>query len=94
MSIVLHNFSPQTLFVIPMPRHPSLRLAQQSCCNIPHVCLLELVVLSIVSVDVDEFEGLNHAVDIKAHVHESVDKILVISLVSIRTSVSGGIINE
>ena len=58
------------------------RLPKQSCCDIPHVCFLELVILSIVPVDVHEVEGIYYSVHVEAHVDESVDKVLVISLVS------------
>lgn len=65
-----------------MPRLFNLRLAEQSRCNISHVCFFELVVLPVVSVDVDVLECIDHAIDIEAHVHKSINKVLVIPLVS------------
>jgi hypothetical protein len=70
------------LLVVPMPSHASLRLAQQSRSNVPHVCFLELVILPIVPVDVDEFESFHHPIDVEAHIHKSVDEVFIIALVS------------
>ena len=57
-------------------------LSEQSCCDVPHVCLLKLVILSVVSVDVHEVEGIHYSINIETHVDESVDEVFVISLVS------------
>jgi len=60
----------------------SSRLSQQSCCDIPHICFLKFVVLAIISINIDIIEGVNNTIDVETHVHEAVDQILVVALVS------------
>ena len=63
-------------------RIPS-RFSEQPGRDVAHVSLFELVVLTFILIDTDELEGRNDAVDIEAHVHESVDEILVVALVAV-----------
>lgn len=58
------------------------RLAKQSSRDIPHVCFLELIILPIISVDVDVVECLHNSINVEAHVNKAVNQIFVIALVS------------
>ena len=62
------------------------RLAKKSSCNIPHIGFLELIVLPVISVDVDVIECLHNSVNVKTHVDKPVDQIFVIALISVHRS--------
>jgi hypothetical protein len=62
------------------------RFAEKSSRNISHVCFLELVILPIISVDIDIVESLHHSVNVKTHVDKTVNEIFVISLVPTNAS--------
>ncbi len=62
------------------------RLAKQSSRDIPHVCFLELIILPIISVDVDVVESLHNSINVETHVNKAVNQIFVIALVSVHTS--------
>ena len=59
------------------------RFSEQPGGDVAHVSLFELVVLTFILINPNELEGGNDAVDIEAHVDESVDEILVVALVAI-----------
>jgi len=62
------------------------RLAKQSSRDIPHVCFLELIILPIVSVDVDVVECLHNSINVETHVNKAVNQIFIIALVSVQIS--------
>lgn len=64
----------------------TLRLAEKSGCNVPHVGFLKLVVLAVVPVDIDVVECLDYPIDVETHVDKAVNQVLVVPLVSIHTS--------
>jgi hypothetical protein len=59
------------------------RLTEESGRNVSHVSLLELVVLTIVVVNSDKVKGIHDSIDVKSHADEAIDKVLVVSLVSV-----------
>lgn len=65
---------------------PGLWLSQQPRGDIPDVCLLQLVVLSIVGIDADIIEGRHHPVEVEAHQDEAVDHPLVVAAVPVEVS--------
>lgn len=50
-----------------------LRFAQQSRSDIPHISLLELVVFTVIPIDVNEDKSFDYAVEVESHVYEAVD---------------------
>lgn len=61
--------------------------AKESCSDIAHVCLLELVVSPTISIDADVFESGHYGRDVEAHLHKSANQILVVTMVSAMQSI-------
>ena len=61
------------------------RFTKQSCRDIAHVRLFELVVLAAVTVDSYVFECGYHVWDAETHVAESIDEVFVVASVSADT---------
>lgn len=59
------------------------RFTKKSGSDITHVSLLKFIVLPIVLVNADEDESFNNPIYIKAHVNETIDKLLVVSLITV-----------
>lgn len=58
-----------------------LRLAKQSCCHIPHVSLLEDVVLAIILVYAKVQESFHNSINLEAHDCEAVNEASVVASV-------------
>jgi hypothetical protein len=59
------------------------RLAKETGSDISHICFFELVILTVIPVDANEVEGFNHSVNLKSHIHEAINEVLVVPLIPI-----------
>lgn len=61
-----------------------LLFAEQPRCDIAHVRFLKLVIPATILVDSDIFECGDHRWNVKAHSNESVNQLLVVSVIPSR----------
>ncbi len=70
------------------------RFTQQTCCDVPNVRLLQLVVLAIIWIDTHVVKGRDYPVEIEAHEYEAVNHLLIVAAVSVDVDVSESLLGR